>query len=904
MDGYGISLFGDLRVTYGEDPLTVGGARQRSLLALLAINANLTLTPDRIIDELWGDEPPGRPSNAIRFHLSKLRSQLTPEGEDRTTLIDTLPGGYALSIDPENIDAVRYEGLIVRAEALLGLDPTAAMELSRDADALASGPPLAEFHYDEFARAFIARTDLVLRRGRSVAIDVAIARGDDDEATARIRSALEDDPYDESLYRRLMLVQYRSGRSTEALATYKEVRSRLGEDLGLEPSPDLADLEEQILLHTVAPSVPARSGRLPAEVTSVIGRTSLLEQATELLAANRWVALTGLPGSGKSRLALRVAHEAGSAVWFEVPATDQLSELRTALRSAIQRSFPHIAVDATDPLAAIGSLETLIVFDGMQRSAAAPDLIEEVLDAGEGLSVMTTTHTPARRRDEWVLTVPALEHAAARELMRDRLGRDPSISDLDLLESTGGLPGMIETAAVADRIRGAEPMPLRSGSLVDYTLAALPKSVTAAVPNLSLLQPPFDVVDAGIAIGGDAEHALDGLSILVDSGIVVTTGDGLAVHPLLRNQILDALDRFDVEEVLRFIAEHADRVALSDRAVLHALDAARGGAMEAELDAALAALTPVWWNLGPRRGRSALLRPDAWDTFPPEDPRTDHLLYLATHLSLTDNDVPQAVDFVHRHATASESGGPSATSRHDQLLGHLALFTGDLPSAIDALRRAARTAMDADLPSAAVTVASLGFVELASATGDPGGHSDRVLLTAAGRSQAVAQPLAAELNGHRAWFEGNLDAADAHLSQAVSGYLDLAMPAWAGPATALLAIVACHRGDPDRASALLAGASGDEDVAVVAARSGAREAFHGDRGAAERALASGARSLANGTNPIWTYRLLAAAMHAARALPEAWLQRCPDGEGCSRSRIHGRPTDLRDRRSEMTRTLR
>jgi len=246
MNRYGISLFGDLGVTYDGAPVPINGSRQRSLLAMLAVHANLTLSPDRIIDELWGDEPPGRPSNAIRFHLSKLRSQLTAEGDERTALIETQPGGYALTIDPDNIDTVRYERLVVKAETLLGLDPAAALEVSEEAERLISGSPLAEFHYDEFARGFLVRMDLLLRRGRSISTDIAIARGDDEDAIARIRRALEDDPYDEGLYRRLMLVHYRAGRSQDALAAYKEAGVRLGEDLGLEPSPDLANLEERI----------------------------------------------------------------------------------------------------------------------------------------------------------------------------------------------------------------------------------------------------------------------------------------------------------------------------------------------------------------------------------------------------------------------------------------------------------------------------------------------------------------------------------------------------------------------------------------------------------------------------------------------------------------------------------
>ena len=716
----------------------------------------------------------------------------------------------------------------------------------------------------EFAL-FVARTDQLLRRGRSAAVDIAIARGDDDGAIARIRKAIEDDPYDEGLYRRLMLVHYRAGRAQDALAAYKEATARLGEDLGLEPSPELAELEEQILLHTVTPAHQGRAGGLPAEVTSLIGRAELLRQATELLEANRLVSLTGLPGAGKTRLALRIAHEAQLSVWFEVPKTESLSELRNALRSTIQRSFPHAAIDSADPLSALSGVDGLVVFDGLQRSEAAASLVEEALSTGPGVSVLTTTRTPTGRRDEWALTVPPLEPMDVKLLMRERLGRESAIDVAQLVEATGGLPGPIETAAVAERIGGTGIEDLGFESFAEEALSGIPTDLRAAVPNLSLLQPPFDVVAAGIAIGADVRGSLDGLSTLVDAGVVLTTDGGLAVHPLVRSQVLDTPGQLDVDGVLGFLGAHADQVDLSDRAVRRALDAADGAVDRVGLDNALAALVPVWWNRGPRRGHSDLLRPDLWGTFDAGDPRTAHLLNLATHMSLSDNDVPKAVEMVHRHAEISGPDDPLASSRHDQLLGHLALFTGDLPSAIDALKRAARTAIDADAPNATAIVASLGFVELVSATGATDGLSDRVLLT--GRSHPIARPLAAELDGHRAWMLGDLDAADLRLSQAISGYTEVGGPAWAAPAIALLARVACHRDDADRAASLLAGTVDQDDTAAVAAARALASALHGDADAASHALVTGARSLSDGTNPIWTYRLLSAAIHAGRALP-------------------------------------
>jgi DNA-binding SARP family transcriptional activator len=217
-------------------PLTLGGPRQRALLAYLLLHANETVSADRLLDELWWEPPRGGVA-ALQTQVSRLRKVLG----DR--LVST-SGGYSLRVEPEELDLERLRGLLAEAGTLR--DPGERSRVLRDADALWRGEPLAELELP-----FVAAERAALEELRISAIEDRLAADADGGAGAalvpELSALVARYPLHERLRALLMLALYRSGRQAESLEVARETRRVLDEELGLEPSPSLRDLERAIL---------------------------------------------------------------------------------------------------------------------------------------------------------------------------------------------------------------------------------------------------------------------------------------------------------------------------------------------------------------------------------------------------------------------------------------------------------------------------------------------------------------------------------------------------------------------------------------------------------------------------------------------------------------------------------
>ncbi|MGZ6644073.1 MAG: BTAD domain-containing putative transcriptional regulator [Solirubrobacteraceae bacterium] len=237
-------ILGPLEVAQGGQPITLTGARQRALLAILLLHVGEAVSTDRLIDELWGDESPEAGSAALRVRISQLRRALGPAGE----LLVTRPPGYALALTPEQLDLRRFERLVEAGERALGReDPAGAAESLREALALWRGPPLADFSYAPFARAAIVRLEELRLAAIELRIEAQLALGEHARLAGELRALVVEHPLRERLWGQLMLALYRDGRQAEALETYRAARRRLIEEIGLEPGPELHDLQRRIL---------------------------------------------------------------------------------------------------------------------------------------------------------------------------------------------------------------------------------------------------------------------------------------------------------------------------------------------------------------------------------------------------------------------------------------------------------------------------------------------------------------------------------------------------------------------------------------------------------------------------------------------------------------------------------
>ena len=291
-------ILGSLQALKGGCALPLGGAKQRGLLALLLLDRNRVVPRDRLIDALWGEQPPASAANSVQVYVSKLRRLL--EDRDGIALV-TEPPGYALRVPAGAVDADEFEHLLAEGKTALaeGACSEAEATLAR-ALALWRGPALADLAPELYAQAEIARLEALRLDALEARFEAMLAVGRQAEAVAELRALVGLHPLDEQLRAQLMRALYRSGRQAEALETYRRFRSLMSEELGLEPGPELRELEQAILRQDAslraeqptpvlpeaveaaspAPERPPEDERRPVTVlfADVVGSTSLGER--------------------------------------------------------------------------------------------------------------------------------------------------------------------------------------------------------------------------------------------------------------------------------------------------------------------------------------------------------------------------------------------------------------------------------------------------------------------------------------------------------------------------------------------------------------------------------------------------------------------------------------------------
>src|SRR5947208_40236 len=310
-------ILGPLEVFDGERRLTLGGTRQRAVLALLLLRGNEALPSELIVDEVWGENPPQTAGKVLQNCVSALRKEL-PGGAET---LRTVGGGYALRIEPDELDRDRFErGLAEGRAALAAGEASEAADEIRSALALWRGAPLSDFTYERFAQAEIGRLDELYVSALEDRIEADLALGRQAELVPELESLVTRHPVRERLRGQLMLALYRSGRQAEALSAYRDARRTLLGELGIEPGRALQELERAILAQEAAldasPSQPAASiapGRRAA--SPVVGREeelALLEAglADALAGRGRLFVVAGAAGTGKTSLGDEIASRA------------------------------------------------------------------------------------------------------------------------------------------------------------------------------------------------------------------------------------------------------------------------------------------------------------------------------------------------------------------------------------------------------------------------------------------------------------------------------------------------------------------------------------------------------------------------------------------------------------------
>jgi DNA-binding SARP family transcriptional activator len=270
-------ILGPLEVRDGDRVIALGGTRQRAVLAVLLLHANQVVSSERLIDELWGEEPPKAAAASLRVFVSELRKALEPKRGRRAEgqVLLTRPPGYLLRAERDELDLSRFERLLEEGRQRLVADmPEVAAQTLREALALWRGPALADFAYEPFAQAATARLEELRVTALELRIEADLALGRHSELVGELEALVAEHPLHERLRRQLMLALYRSGRQSEALDTYRQARRALVEELGIEPSPALQELERAILRQDSALDLlveePKAGAGVPAAMRSIV----------------------------------------------------------------------------------------------------------------------------------------------------------------------------------------------------------------------------------------------------------------------------------------------------------------------------------------------------------------------------------------------------------------------------------------------------------------------------------------------------------------------------------------------------------------------------------------------------------------------------------------------------------
>jgi predicted ATPase/DNA-binding SARP family transcriptional activator len=589
-----VRVLGPVELVAEDGPVPLGAPKQRRLLSALVVHAGEARSADLLIDAIWGPSPPASAAKLLQTYVSQLRKVLPPPAR-----ICTRGAGYALELEDESLDAARFERLLVesRAASREG-NPALAASLLRRALGLWRGQAYGDFAYEEFARAEAERLEELRLVALEERIEAELGLGRHDDLLPELRSLAAAHPERERLQAQAMLAFYRCGRQSEALELYTNARAHLRDELGLDPSAELRELQRRILqqdpLLAAAPPAEAAASALPAPPNRLLGRGRELAELRELLRRRderRLLVLTGAGGSGKTRLALEAARESAES-FANGAAFVNLAPLRdpALVVGAIARALGIPDVSGEDSVQtlvdALGPRELLLFVDNAEHVRAAAPSFVELLARAPHLTLLVTSRVVLHLSGEQVYPVEPLAVGAAVALFLERAREAEPRFQPDtaakqtvqrICERLDGLPLAIELAA--SRVRALTPielldrldprLPLLTGGPRD--LPARQQTLRATLEwsyDLLAEAEGRDLCYLAVFAGGctlEAAEAVSGttferLSSLVDANLLrhaaTARGSRYSMLETIREYAAERLDALADLEALR--RRHAD----------------------------------------------------------------------------------------------------------------------------------------------------------------------------------------------------------------------------------------------------------------------------------------------------------------------------------------------------------
>lgn len=561
----------------------VPGTRLRALLIALALNPGRMVPKATLVDWIWGEHPPSDAANALQRLVSRLRKAL-PDGS-----IEGHTGGYRLLVEPDVVDAVRFERLVARAR---DEEVSGRVRLLREALALWRGAAMQDVELEDGGafQAAVTRLERLRLTAMEDRFDAEIGLGHGGDLVPELTDLVAAHPVRERLVAALMRALAATGRDAEALLVYQRTREALADALGVDPSPELSALHVALLRGELAPRETTRRTNVRTALTSFVGREADLAAVRDLVAAHRLTTLVGPGGAGKTRLAT----EAASLLAGDLPDGAWLVELAPVtaggdvaqaaltgleLRDALLGEAPNL--DATDRVvAAVRDREALLILDNCEHVVESVALFaERVLGECRRLRILTTSREAIGIPGEalWQvlpLAVPGatadddeIGSAPAVRLLRDRAGavRTDLADDARtratmarVCRALDGMPLAIELAAARLRTMSVDQLAgrlddrfrlLTGGSrtalprhrtlraMVDWSWELLTDAERAVLRRLSVFRGGASLEAAERVCSGQAsdvgqDDVLDLLTALTEKSLLVA--DGTADAPRYR----------------------------------------------------------------------------------------------------------------------------------------------------------------------------------------------------------------------------------------------------------------------------------------------------------------------------------------------------------------------------------
>ena len=445
-------VLGPLRVLDGGVEVDIRRGSSRTLLIALILRARETVPASALMELLWGDDQPRNPANALQIQISHLRKSLSSTSPTGSQPIVTRPGGYTLDVEPDAIDAARFERRVAAFVPIDRLQSDAAVgaELG-DVDetlALWRGDALCDVAGEPFVHGTVTRLDELRCAAQERRIDLLLAAGRHREAIGALGDLIAAQPLHERFHEQVVLALYRCGRQADALRAYEVARVTLLDELGLDPGPALKVLEQQILNQDPAldwhalgtgavtidpvPSATWRRNFVPAPLTALIGRDADIARIREVLSKSRLVTLTGPAGAGKTRLAIDIATQqsASGPVWYVDMSSIDLPELVASAVAGALGATTGPGEDAADVVASALAAEAgLLVLDTCEHVVAgASRLVSAVLHRSPAMRVLATSRRPLAVAGEVAWPVPPLRVAPTDTGTPEEVGAFPAVA--------------------------------------------------------------------------------------------------------------------------------------------------------------------------------------------------------------------------------------------------------------------------------------------------------------------------------------------------------------------------------------------------------------------------------------------------------------------------------------------